>query len=185
MMNIIKIIMKEKSLSRQIFIECVDFEILEKHKVNKDEISKDMSTVVELIFESENVDICNIEVSLSFVSPNEIKALNRDYRGNDKETDVLSFPQYENVIEIQEEIAFAGEIDGVESNLFLGDVVISLDKVQEQSEEYNHSFQRELMYLFVHSILHLLGFDHMIEGDKKIMRKKEKEIMKELNKYER
>ena len=68
-------------------------------------------------------------------------------------------------------------------NTILGDVVISVDKIREQAEEFNHSFQRELSYLLVHSLLHLFGFDHMEENEKLEMRKEEKEIMNKLKIY--
>ena len=70
-------------------------------------------------------------------------------------------------------------LDGDE--LVLGDIVLSLERALEQSEEYNHSYKREVSYLVVHSILHLLGYDHMEEDDKLIMRKREEELLGELN----
>lgn len=109
------------------------------------------------------------QISLSFVLPEDIKELNRDYRGIDRVTDVLSFPQYEDIDDIPEE----GEI-------CLGDVVICVERAKEQAEEYGHSLQRELVYLFTHSVLHLLGYDHMEESEKAVMRKREEEIMSAL-----
>ncbi len=106
------------------------------------------------------------EVSLTFVSGEEIRALNRDYRGVDKVTDVLSFPQYEDFNEIPEQ----GEI-------LLGDVVICREQAIKQAGELGHSKEREIVYLFIHSICHLLGYDHMAEGDKREMRSKEEEVM--------
>ena len=84
----------------------------------------------------------------------------------DRETDVLSFPQFESIEDMPE----FGE-------LCLGDVVICLDKVEEQAKEFGHSFERELIYLFVHSLLHLLGYDHMEEDEKKEMRQREEAVM--------
>ena len=86
----------------------------------------------------------------------------------DSPTDVLSFPMYDNPEEIQE-----GDL--------LGDVVICMDKVIAQAEEYGHSRERETVYLFTHSVLHLLGYDHMTEEDKKEMRSREEEVMAQLN----
>ena len=94
----------------------------------------------------------------------EIKNLNRDYRGVDSVTDVLSFPLFERY-----EIPEFG---------MLGDIVICSDKVLEQAEEFGHSYERELLYLTVHSTLHILGYDHIEEEDKKEMRKIEKEVMR-------
>jgi len=107
----------------------------------------------------------DFEVSVSFVINEEIKELNREYRNVDSETDVLSFPMNE-------------EFEGVN---ILGDIVISTQKIIEQAEEFDHSREREMIYLTVHSMLHLLGYDHMVEDEKSLMRAKEKEIMKELN----
>ncbi len=110
----------------------------------------------------------NVEVSVSFVGDDEIRDLNREYRGVDKSTDVLSFPMDDEFI-----------ID----NRILGDVIINTRRVMEQAEELGHSNERELSYLSVHSILHLLGYDHMEDKDKKEMREREKLAMKELSIY--
>lgn len=111
----------------------------------------------------------DVEVSLTLVDKDEIHSLNRDYRGVDRPTDVLSFPMDDEI--------FPGEED---VDLILGDIVICLDIAKAQAEEYGHSLDRELSYLICHSTLHLLGYDHMEEDEKAIMRGKEKEIMKNL-----
>ena len=110
------------------------------------------------------------EISLTFVTKEEIKELNSMYRGIDNDTDVLSFPQFEDMSMLPEE----GEI-------CLGDVVICPEKARLQAEEYGHSQMREMVYLFVHSILHLLGYDHMEADEKAVMRQKEEEAMKEID----
>lgn len=110
----------------------------------------------------------DVEVSVSFVGDKEIKGLNRDYRNVDSSTDVLSFP-------IDDEFK-------IMTNM-LGDIVINTRKVIEQAKEYNHSTKREISYLTVHSMLHLLGYDHIDENDKIIMREKEKKIMDDLKIY--
>ena len=137
----------------------LDFEIPE-------EIIKDFEKSTEVILEMENISE-DVEVSVSFVNEDEIKELNRDYRDKDKITDVLSFPT---------EMDY--HIEGVP--LILGDVVICSKRAKEQSEEFGHSFQRELVYLFVHSMFHLLGYDHLVEDDKLLMRQKEKEALKRI-----
>ena len=131
----------------------------------------------------------NFEISLSFVSMDEIHALNRDYRGVDRPTDVLSFPMIEDFEELDEmyggeEEADDGEAEeeldgGAGAELLLGDVVICLEKALQQAEEYGHSKEREIVYLFTHSVLHLLGYDHMTDEDKKEMRAREEEVMTE------
>lgn len=107
----------------------------------------------------------SFEISISFVEEEEIKELNFDYRGIDSVTDVLSFPLIENP-EIE---------DGL-----LGDIVICYKRAIEQSIEYGHSAKREIIYLVVHSMFHLLGYDHMNDEDKKKMRSKEKSVLKRL-----
>ena len=109
------------------------------------------------------------EVVVTFVDDAEIKKLNNEFRNIDKSTDVLSFPLGED-----------GEYDlNPETGAYsLGDVVISVEHAVAQSEEYGHSFERELSYLTVHSMLHLLGFDHVNGGEEAaLMRKTEEEAM--------
>ena len=114
----------------------------------------------------EGLDAERCAVSVTFTDKDGIKELNRDYRGVDSVTDVLSFPQYDDF----EEIPGEGEI-------LLGDVVICRERAAEQAREFGHSLDREMIYLFTHSILHLLGYDHMEEEEKREMRLKEEEVM--------
>jgi probable rRNA maturation factor len=106
------------------------------------------------------------EVSLVFVDDDYIHRLNREYRGVDRPTDVLSFALQEG-----EPMPAAGE------EILLGDVVISLEMARRQSEEYGHSFEREVAFLVVHGVLHLLGYDHQTEEQRRAMREKEETIM--------
>ena len=116
-------------------------------------------------------------IGVSLVSEDEIKDINRDFRGIDKVTDVLSFPQFESTDEI------LAEIEGDEAlvDIPLGDVVICLDQAERQSKEYGTSIRREVTYLFVHSVLHLLGYDHIDEEDRSLMRAHEEKIMTSLD----
>ncbi|HOA19132.1 MAG TPA: rRNA maturation RNase YbeY [Sedimentibacter sp.] len=134
-------------------------DVMEITKDNEDAIKNAVDAV--LTAEGLNGDF---EVSVSFVTNEEITELNREYRNVDSETDVLSFPMNE-------------EFDGVN---ILGDIVISTQKIIEQANDFNHSMEREMCYLTVHSMLHLLGYDHMNKEEKNKMRAKEKEIMKKL-----
>ncbi len=104
----------------------------------------------------------DLELNISFVTDEEIKALNAEYRDKDQVTDVLSFPMLE-------------EFPGLPYQL--GDIVINLDQLRRQAEEFGHGFDRELMYLTVHSLLHLYGYDHMEVSDKMEMRALEEEII--------
>jgi len=109
-----------------------------------------------------------------------IKELNREYRSIDSATDVLSFPMldfdegYEEDGDVEVGIE---DIDPENGEVVLGDIVISLERAKEQSEEYGHSLNREVAFLVVHSMLHLLGYDHIQESDRVIMRRKEEEIL--------
>lgn len=132
-----------------------------------DEIKNLIEKSIAAVLKVENLHE-NVEVSVSFVGDEEIRDLNRDYRGVDKSTDVLSFP-------MDDEFIIVSRI--------LGDVIINTRRVMEQAEELGHSEERELSYLTVHSILHLLGYDHMDDEDKKEMREREKLAMKELSIY--
>ena len=114
---------------------------------------------------------------MSFVSEDGIKQLNSDYRGRDSVTDVLSFP----MISTEEELNPDYDLDfSFCDKIMLGDVVICLDRASEQATDIGQPLSREVVYLFVHSVLHLLGMDHIDEADKEIMRSFEKKVMKEL-----
>ena len=110
----------------------------------------------------------NAEVSVTFVDNEEIRSMNRKFRDIDAATDVLSFPLGEN-----------GEYDlnPATGAKLLGDVVISLERARDQAEEFVHSLEREVCYLSVHSMLHLLGYDHMEPREKAEMRMKEETVM--------
>ncbi len=112
------------------------------------------------------------EVSLTFTDNEGIRELNKKFRQMDKPTDVLSFPLFDFEGEFEEP-----PIDEIISNL--GDIVISLERAKEQAEEFGHSFKREVAFLTVHSMLHLLGYDHeRSEEEDREMRSKQSEIMK-------
>ena len=154
----------------------------EKIKVT-DEFVEKLENVINFALKEEEVYV-DCEISMLFVDNEEIREINNETRGIDRATDVLSFPMldYEDKKVFKEmykdnnfDITF---MDGEE--LVLGDIVLSLERALEQSKEYNHSFEREACYLVVHSVLHLLGYDHMEEDDKKIMRKREEEILGKL-----
>lgn len=136
----------------------------DKLEVSEELIEKIKDIIIECL-DYEGYDD-NYEVSLSFVDNKEIHELNREYRGVDRVTDVLSFPllsdDFEDV-ELEEES--------------LGDIVVSLERALEQSIEYNHSFEREVCFLICHSMFHLLGYDHDTDENTKEMREKEEHIL--------
>ena len=131
--------------------------------------------VLKKCFEEEGLIDSKLIMTITFTTPEEIRKINKKYRKIDKATDVLSFPMFEKA-ELDEKIK---NKDFLYEDV-LGDVIISIDKVREQAEEYGHSFERELSYMLVHGFYHLMGYDHIEEEDKKIMRPKEEKILNEL-----
>ena len=110
------------------------------------------------------------EVSITFVTNKDIQEINKTYRGKDQPTDVISFAM-EELGEGEVEINFT------DMPRVLGDIIISVEKAQEQAEEYGHDFDRELGFLALHGFLHLLGYDHMNEEDEKQMFSRQKELL--------
>jgi len=125
------------------------------------------------------------EVSLSFVSGEEIRELNKNYRGVDSVTDVLSFPlidldpsrAYSEVISLDD----YDIVDPDTGEVMLGDIVVCEEKVRSQASEYGHSVKREFAFLVCHSTLHLIGYDHIDEAERSVMEEMQKKIMEELS----
>ena len=115
---------------------------------------------------------CDVDLSVVVTDNENIREINNEQRNIDRATDVLSFPGYE-----KDEW---NELKKNEELVYIGDIVISKEKVEEQAKEYGHSFEREFCYLVAHGMLHLMGYDHMVESDKVVMRGKEEEVMKKL-----
>jgi probable rRNA maturation factor len=124
------------------------------------------------------------EVNIILTDNDEIHKINKEYRDIDRPTDVLSFPMIDyitpadfSVVEENEEDYFNPET----GELILGDIIISVDKVFEQADSYNHSVTREFAFLIAHSVLHLCGYDHMEPEEAKVMESKQEEILTSLN----
>jgi len=159
----------------------VDVEVnADQPGVDRDELESFLVRVCSEALRAEGWQ--DAEVSVVVTGDEEIRTLNREYRGIDAPTDVLSFP-----LEEWEEGpagppaagAGAGANEGP-PELPLGDVVISIERARQQAEEYGHSFWRELGFLAVHGVLHLLGYDHQSERERKVMREREEAILGEL-----
>ena len=144
---------------------------IEENKKYEEIIDK----VIKKCFEIENILQSNLYVSITLTNSKNIQRLNKQYRNIDKETDVLSFPMFEKQ-EIEEKI----EKKDFQNEDILGDMIISIPKVEGQAVEYGHSFERELAYMVVHSFYHLMGYDHIEEKDKIVMRPKEEYILNKL-----
>lgn len=138
------------------------FEIVDNYGYKNYEYLND---VIEFVLKK--FDCSNSILNVIFINDDEMHIMNNAYRGIDRTTDVLSFALNDNK-RIETEINV------------LGDIYISIDKMKSQAIEYEHSEKRELSFLCVHGILHLLGYDHMNEEDEKVMFKLQKDILEEL-----
>ena len=149
-------------------LEYLDLESNDKYK----EIIK---RVIEQCFKEEKIEKSKLYISITLTNPEHIHEINKQYRNVDRTTDVLSFPMFEKK-EIDEKI----KNNDFEHEDVLGDIVISIEKVEEQAKEYAHSFEREFAYMLVHGFYHLMGYDHIEDDDKVIMRKKEEIVLNKL-----
>ena len=111
------------------------------------------------------------EIGVTIVDDNTILELNREYREKDSVTDVLSFPQFEGHDDL------LADLGNDEASTLIGDVVICYEQAERQADEYDTGITREILYLFVHSVMHLFGYDHMEEDEKAVMRKREEEVL--------
>lgn len=142
----------------------------ETEKVKESEITQ-IHDLLQFAAKKQNLE-GEIELSITFVHNKQIQEINKEYREKDQPTDVISFAL--------EELG-EGEIQLVGEGLprMLGDIVISIDKAEEQANEYGHSYMRELGFLSVHGFLHLLGYDHMTKEEEEVMFTLQKDILDE------
>lgn len=152
---------------RKLIIQCEDenFDVSLLEQFGAQDVDTDAALCMELVFTDEEG----------------IRSLNASTRGKDAVTDVLSFPNLENIFckPIRKaDFPFDTDEDG---NLFLGSVVICRQRAAQQAEEYGHSLEREIYYLAVHGLCHLLGYDHEEESDKALMREREERILSAMN----
>lgn len=140
-----------------------------------DQYEETIKKVLEQCFKEEGMEKSKIYVSITLTTPEHIHEINKQYRNVDRATDVLSFPIFE-----KEEIDEKIRTQDFEHEDVLGDIIISIEKVKEQAVEYGHSFEREFAYMLVHGFYHLMGYDHIQEEDKVIMRAKEEKVLEKL-----
>ena len=148
------------------------FNMIDKNKEKFDEFIDELNAndylenYIKKVLEIEEIESDRpLYLSLLLTDNEKIQVINRDFRSKDAPTDVISFAYHET------EDFNIGPYDT------LGDIIISLERVEEQAKEYNHSFKREFYYVLTHGILHILGYDHIEEEDKKIMREREEIIL--------
>ena len=149
----------------------VDFNEIEA----KNEYINIISKVIKKCYEVENIENSKLYINVILTNPANIRKINREYRNIDKETDVLSFPMFE-----KKDLDLKLKNKSFENIDILGDIIISISQVEKQAKEYSHSFERELSYMVVHGFYHLMGYDHMEEEEKNVMRSKEEKVLNEL-----
>ena len=132
--------------------------------------------VFDKCFEEEGLQDSKLYITVTFTNSENIQKINQQHRNINRPTDVLSFPMFQ-----KEELDNKIQENEFQYQDILGDIVISIPKVEEQAKEYGHSFERELSYMLVHGFYHLMGYDHMEEEDKKVMRTKEEKVLETLN----
>ncbi len=143
---------------------------------SEEEIFKGLAQAFLNEFESD----CTLSCEIVTADEEEIRRLNRELRSVDSVTDVLSFPSLDGIFGkklLKKEFTADCDEDG---NLFIGSIAICVKRAEEQAREYGHSVQRELCYLAVHGICHLLGYDHIDDADRAVMREKEEKILNRL-----
>lgn len=150
----------------------------DKHPITEELIQK-----LELILQEAAAmeGIAEAEVALTFVDDERIHELNRDYRGIDRPTDVLSFAMNESTdeeLDILYEVEDESELAGIGD--MLGDIIISTERAQLQADDYGHSWEREVGFLFVHGFLHLIGYDHQDEESERIMMDKQEAVLSKI-----
>ena len=142
----------------------------------KEEYKNVIEKVLSQCFKEEKLEDSKLCVTVTLTTPKTIQEINKQYRNIDRATDVLSFPMFE-----KDELDSKIQENDFENEDILGDIVVSVEKVNEQAIEYGHSFERELSYMIVHGFYHLMGYDHIEEDDKKVMREKEENILGKLS----
>ena len=152
------------------------FEIVYDGIDEKEEYKNVIEKVLSQCFKEEKLENSKLCITVTLTTPETIQEINKRHRNIDRATDVLSFPMFE-----KDELDKKIQENDFENEDILGDIVVSVDKVKDQAIEYGHSFERELSYMIVHGFYHLMGYDHIEEEDKKIMRKKEEYILEKLN----
>lgn len=151
------------------------YEIIYQDIEEKKEYEEIVKKVISQCYKEEKLENSKLSITITLTTPKNVQKINKEYRNIDKATDVLSFPMFEKD-ELDEKI----QKKDFEYEDILGDIVISIEKVEEQAKEYEHSFERELSYMLVHGFYHLMGYDHIKEKDKEIMRPKEEKILQNL-----
>ena len=150
----------------QIDIDEAIIEFVKSHCIDKIDIKKKVEEIVEAVLKEQNINANIVDVSIQSATEEEIKEINKKYRGVDKATDVLSFPIF-----TREEIKQMGSGSNLQLNteIELGDIILCLNIIEKQSKEYATGLIREILYMITHGMCHLVGHDHEIEEVKVVM----------------
>ena len=159
----------------------VENETDEKFEFNIEDLIKSLT---DKVIETESVPFKDVSLNVTFTDDASIREINREFREIDKATDVLSFPAIDfpapaDFSEVEE--GCSDYFDPDTHELLLGDIMISLERAHAQAEEYGHSFKREIAFLITHSLLHLIGYDHMTDDERTIMEEKQEAVLQALN----
>lgn len=149
---------------------------LEKYNSFLKNYKKKIKSIVKIALQKENILFGSFYIGIGIVSKESIKITNKESRNIDKVTDVLSFPMYEE----KELESFKIKNEGKNQQRAIGDIVICLEKVEEQAIEYETGFEREMLYMITHGMCHLIGYDHEKAEDKIVMRETEEYILKKI-----
>ncbi len=157
-------------------------EIVWKDIEKRPELEIIIEKVIQKCFEVEHINPTSLYICVTLTNPKNIREINKQYRNIDKETDVLSFPMFERneLDQMIEQNSDSCIEEGILQDI-MGDIIISIDRVEEQANEYGHGFDREFAYMLVHGFYHLRGYDHMTDDEKKEMREKEENVLSQLN----
>ena len=141
------------------------------------EYEQTINKVLEECFFTEKLENTKLYISITLTNPENIRKYNKQFRNIDKETDVLSFPMFER--EELDKLVRENETQLLQD--VMGDIIISIERVEEQAKEYGHGFEREFAYMLVHGFYHLRGYDHITDEQKKEMREREEKVLSQLN----
>lgn len=157
----------------------IDEEIIEFVEKRIKDININLNTkineIITFLLKDQNINVEKVSVCISKETKDGIRKLNKEYRNIDKATDVLSFPIFEK--EELESISNEKNLDKVIKELELGDIILCMEVVEKQSVEYGTGLIRETLYMITHGMCHLLGYDHIVESDKVVMRALEKKVL--------
>lgn len=145
---------------------------VEKYNKFLEEYKEKIIKIIDEALKLNNINIEKAYLGIGVVTPEEIHRLNKEHRNVNKVTDVLSFPMF-----TEEELKNISSVYLNEEEISIGDIVICLDKIEKQAEEYGTGFSREMLYMITHGICHLIGYDHIEENDKIKMREMEEKIL--------